>query len=74
MDLSVERQVEEVIYENAIVNVVLFEELIKEKAKKNPTEAKIFQRKLKGIAKMLKYWASGDGRPENGSFVSFDFS
>ena len=35
---------------------------------------KVFQRKLQAIAKLLKYWSKGDGRPENGSFVGFDFS
>jgi len=73
-DLSSDRQVEEVIYVNACVNLILHEPLITEKARKSPIEMKVYNRKLEGIAKLLKFWSSGEARPENGSFVGFDFS
>jgi hypothetical protein len=74
MDLATDREDEELIYGNACVNVLLHEPMINERDRKSATEMKIYNRKLEGIAKLLKYWASGDNRPENGSFVGFDFS
>lgn len=74
LDLASDREVEEVIWSNVSVNVLLNEDLISEKDRKSPASMKVFNRKQEGIATMLKYWASGEGRPENGSFVGFDFS
>jgi hypothetical protein len=74
MDLASERDEEEVIWGNVAVNVLLTEELITEKDRKSPAITKVFNRKQEGIATLLKYWASGEGRPENGAFVGFDFS
>lgn len=72
--MASDREVEEVIYVNACVNLVLHEPLISDKGRKSANEMKVYQRKLEGIAKLLKFWASGEARPENGSFVGFDFS
>jgi hypothetical protein len=74
IDLASDREVEEVVYVNACVNMVLHEPLITDKARKSQHEMKVYKRKLDSIAKLLKYWASGEARPENGSFVGFDFS
>ena len=57
---------------NATINVLLSEQLISDKKRKQPKEMKRFQNKLKSCANMVKYWATGDGRPENSSYVGFD--
>ena len=48
------------------------EDLISEKQKKNPKEKKRLENKLKGCANLLKYWCTGDGRPENGCYIGFN--
>ena len=74
LDLATDRMDEELIYDNACVNILLHEPLITDRDRKVPNELKIYNRKLSSIAQLLKYWASGDGRPENGAVVGFDFS
>ena len=72
MDLAENRTEEQVIWVNNVVNVLMSEELISEKQRKNPKELKRFQNKLRGCANLLKYWCTGDGRPENACFVGFN--
>ena len=59
---------------NAVVNVLMTEDLITRKQRKNDKEMKIYGNKLSAISTLLKYWCTGDGRPENGAFVAFDTS
>ena len=74
MNLAENRSDEQIVWINAVVNVLMTEELISEKQRKQKKEMKRFENKLKSSATLLKYWATGDNRPENGSFVSFDTS
>lgn len=74
IDLAADREVEELLHGNAVVNMILHEPLITEKARRLPAEVKVYNRKLEGIAKLMKYWSCGDSRPENGCCVGFDFS
>ena len=72
MDLAEDRTDEQIIWLNNCVNVLMSEDLISEKQRKNPKEMKRFENKLKGCANLLKYWSTGDGRPENGCYVGFN--
>ena len=71
-DLATDRTEEEIIWVNSVVNVLMSEQLINDKQRKSPVETKRFDKKLQGCANLLKYWATGDGRPENGSYVGFN--
>jgi hypothetical protein len=48
--------------------------LIKEKKRTNPKEVKVHKNKLNSMAELIKFFATGENRPENGAFVGFDFS
>ena len=74
LDLSIDRMDENVIYANAKVNVLLFEDLITEKARKSKVEKMRYNNKLESTAALLKFWAAGNNTPENGAFVRFDYS
>ena len=77
LDLACDRDMEQVIHQNTCVNMLLFTEdtMVRKKDKYgDPKVLKVKETKLEGIAGLLKHWAGGDARPENGSFVSFDFS
>jgi len=71
MDLATDRTDQQLVWMNATINLLLSEQIISEKQRKNPKEVKKLENKLRGSANLLKYWATGDGRPENGSFVGF---
>ena len=72
MDLASHRTDEQIIWVNGTVNVLMSEQLITEKQRKSKKEMKRFENKLRGCATLLKYWCTGDARPENGSYVGFD--
>ncbi len=73
-DLGENRTDEQVVWLNAVTNVLMSEQMITDKQRKNPKELKRHETRLKGCANLLKYWATGDGRPENGSYVGFNTS
>ena len=73
-DLAEFRTEEEIVWINNVVNVLMSEQLITEKQKKSKKELKRYDNTLKSQANLLKYWCTGDGRPENGSYVGFDSS
>lgn len=72
LDLSIERTDEQLIWTSSTVNVLMGEDLVDQRYKLNKKEEKVYTRKLDSIATLLKYWCTGEGRPENGTFVSFD--
>ena len=74
MDLAENRTDEQIVWINASTNVLMSEDLITEKQRKNKKEMKRFENKLRGCANMLKYWCTGDGRPENGAYIGFNTS
>lgn len=63
---------EKLVFANAKINVLVLGTLRTEKNKKlNPTANYLEWTPVDGIAKLLKMWAMGEHRPENGSFVGF---
>ena len=76
MDLAEYRTEEQIIWVNAVVNVLMSEDEVtpKQRKDKNSKIMKRFNNKLRGSANLVKYWATGDNRPGNASFVGFDSS
>jgi hypothetical protein len=60
-----------VVYTNAGVNVVFYPRLLSEKERKARFELGRYVRKQRAISDLVKRWATGDNRPENGCFVGF---
>jgi hypothetical protein len=71
LDLSTDRQEEDLVYTNAGVNVVFYPKLMTEKERKARFEMSRYLRKQKSMSDLVKRWATGDNRPENGCFVGF---
>ena len=75
--MGADREMENIVHQNASINVVLLDhaDLIKDKDRFG--DAKLFKvkaRKQQHIANLIKKWSGGDARPENGAFVGFDTS
>lgn len=63
---------EEVLYQNAQVNVLLWDKLNTPEFKKlYPSQNYRDWADVNMIARLLKMWCIGDQRPENGTFVGF---
>ena len=71
LDLSNDRQEEDVIWAGATVNTLVWDSLLSEKDRKNKKLKKAHDRKLKEIAQLIKFWCTGNGRPENGAYPGF---
>ena len=50
----------------------MYDNLIAEADRKKKKLKKAHDRKLNEIAQLLKFWCSGNGRPANGAFATFD--
>ena len=75
LDLSIDRDLEQVVYVNAGVNVIFYpRNLITDKQRKQRTEMSRYNRKLKSMSELTKRWATGDNRPENGCFLGFSLN
>ena len=72
LDLSNDRIEEEVVWASATVNTLVWDQLIYDKDRKNKKLKKAHDRKLKQIAQLIKFWCTGNGRPENGAYPSFN--
>ena len=72
-DLSIDKQEENIVYANAGINIMLYPRkpvVLKQAFKKS--ELKQQANKTTSIASLIKLWAAGDNRPENGSILGFD--
>jgi hypothetical protein len=74
LDLAADRREEQLIYENAHSNILLYGDDVRiaEKNKKVKSVNKLYLNKLDAIASIIKRWSAGDARPINGAFVGFD--
>lgn len=64
---------ENIVYANAGVNVMLYpRRLVNLKQAFQKSEQKQQDNKIISIAALMKLWAAGDNRPENGSIIGFN--
>jgi hypothetical protein len=73
MNLSASRAFkDDLLYQNATVNALFLGKLNTAANRKRYPSANFLEWvPVDGVANLLKMWASGDNRPENGSFVGF---
>ena len=73
LDLSIDREIENIVYQNAGVNVIFYPQLITDKERKTAQwlTMRRFKNKNASMAELVKRWSTGDNRPDNGAFMGF---
>ena len=74
MNLSVNKLREDIVYENANINMFICDKLIQDRNKELYPGKKYEKEwvQMEHVGQMFKYFATGDNRPVNGSYFDLE--